>query len=781
MWTWSLRVCCQALVVFLALFAGKSASAFRLYPEQAGKFDWHAAHVGVYAGVALCEDSGSSSSSAASSSLTPSSFVVATDDGVIARVWADSGRLVWRQVLEDGMKVDGQSVVCENGRVAVEGGAHVFDANDGQWHSGGQVVGRKNGSQERVCVPGQTSSALCVDVLVATGVDGLSEAELGAYGASSTRPFASALAFENVAVVQFGCGTTIGFDRKTREILWKRREYLAAIDHVLFTDLPPSTPALEEEWSRSQPSMSRALFVQLLILKTQLGMGTPRDHRVIESYKAMTSNLLRPTRDMDGFRQQIVVTSARAGMVAALHSGDGRVLWEADIAEVGALETLVVAPWSVSVTETETLLVALGRAVSGVDRGVRASVIDGFTGKIMMDDVVVGDNLTVVPVGTYERETRTQHAFAVVVDDAGPNYTSNVVAMLPKEASGEASVVKSLESIVQWKVTEDMRSLVGIKMGVGELWRVGISGTSSPKKEILEVVGRDTDEAMYSVAKPIYGGGILVKSVNPNAVLVIAGDGENLGVTLIDSATGRVIVSQEILHARGPVKGIVSENWAAVHYWDSDAARWTVSVIDLYHPQPDDLTVTALLAGTYRSSSNASPYGPREDLIVDSATFRVKFAASCLAVSKTAHGTAAKMLLLGTPAGQIAAIDRRMLDPRRPKVMPGTKPTPEQAFERLPAFHPEIPVAGTSFVTLSHRVERLRKIHANPAVLESSSLVFAHGLDTYFMRMMPSRGFDTVPPDFPRALLVTMVLGLALGLGLLRRIVRHRTVNLTWK
>lgn len=779
-------MCCLASLVFLALFAGKSASAFRLYPEQAGKFDWHAAHVGMYAGLALCDDNGSSPSSMSSSSpsVTASSFFVATDNGVIARLRADNGEIVWRQVLEDDLKVDGQSLVCDKGRIAVGGGAHVFDAADGHWRAGGLagvMGGQKNGAQEHVCVDSQSHSSLCVDVLLATGVTGFSNAELGMYTASAARPLASALAFEDIAVVQFVCGTTIGFNRKTLEILWKRREYLAAINHVLFTDLPPSTPALEEEWRRTQPSASRALFVQLLILKTQLGMGTPRDHRVIDSYKAMTSNMLRPTRDMDGFRQQIVVTSVRAGMVAALHSGDGRVLWEADIAEAGALETLVVAPWSVSETETETFLVALGRLASGNGHGMRAVVLDGFTGKIIMDDVVVGDNLTVVPVGTYERGTTTQHAFVVVNDATDAHHPSQIVAMLPKEASDEAAVMTLLNSIVRWKVTEDKRSVVGIKMGVGELWRVNIGGTSSSAKKILEAVGRDADEAMYSVAKPVYGGGILIKSVNPNAVLMIVGDGQNLGVTILDSVTGRIIVSQEIRNARGPVKGIISENWSAVHYWDTESARWTVSVIDLYHPQPDDLTVTSLLTGTYLANNNTSPYAPREDLIVDSATFRVKFAASCLAVSKTAHGTAAKMLLLGTPAGQIAAIDRRMLDPRRPKLMAGTKPTPEQAFERLPAFHPELPVAGTSLVTLFHRVERLRGIHANPAVLESSSLVFAHGLDTYFMRMMPSRGFDTVPPDFPRALLVTVVLGLALGLGLLRRIVRHRTVNLTWK
>ena len=42
------------------------------------------------------------------------------------------------------------------------------------------------------------------------------------------------------------------------------------------------------------------------------------------------------------------------------------------------------------------------------------------------------------------------------------------------------------------------------------------------------------------------------------------------------------------------------------------------------------------------------------------------------------------------------------------------------------------------------------------AVLESASLMVARGLDLFYSRLQPSKGFDMVPDDFPRALLVAM-------------------------
>ncbi len=75
-----------------------------------------------------------------------------------------------------------------------------------------------------------------------------------------------------------------------------------------------------------------------------------------------------------------------------------------------------------------------------------------------------------------------------------------------------------------------------------------------------------------------------------------------LEVSVIDAVTGRVIVSHEVQNAMGPVKGVVSENWVAYHYWDTVNARWTMGVIDMYHPQPKQLASSILNQLSIRST-----------------------------------------------------------------------------------------------------------------------------------------------------------------------------------
>jgi hypothetical protein len=77
-----------------------------------------------------------------------------------------------------------------------------------------------------------------------------------------------------------------------------------------------------------------------------------------------------------------------------------------------------------------------------------------------------------------------------------------------------------------------------------------------------------------------------------------------------------------------------------------------------------------------------------------SQTFLARLPVSGLAVTRSARGSTAKQVLLLGAGGQVALLDRRFLDPRRPIVPPGQKPTPEQAAEGLPAYQPELPLAG---------------------------------------------------------------------------------------
>lgn len=80
------------------------------------------------------------------------------------------------------------------------------------------------------------------------------------------------------------------------------------------------------------------------------------------------------------------------------------------------------------------------------------------------------------------------------------------------------------------------------------------------------------------------------------------------------------------------------------------------------------------------------------------------------------------------PAGQVFMMDKRFLDPRRPIVPPGAKPTPEQVAEGLLPYSSELPMGTTMFVTADKQVGCARggaahgraRMHAAPDMCRSA-------------------------------------------------------------
>lgn len=65
-----------------------------------------------------------------------------------------------------------------------------------------------------------------------------------------------------------------------------------------------------------------------------------------------------------------------------------------------------------------------------------------------------------------------------------------------------------------------------------------------------------------------------------------------------------------------------------------------------------------------------------------------------------------------------------------------------------------------SYVTHSLQVEGLRGIVTIPAKLESTSQLFAYGVDLFFTRIAPSRTYDSLTEDFSYALLLITIVAL---------------------
>ncbi|KAL4458516.1 hypothetical protein ABPG75_013381 [Micractinium tetrahymenae] len=588
---------------------------------------------------------------------------------------------------------------------------------------------------------------------------------------------------------------------------WLRHEELASIRDLLFTDLPAPTPENEAQWLASQPSLRQSLAAQLVALKVQasrvgsLPLASPEELRQLERHKAVTSDKLRPTRDPDGFRKQLVVLTA-GGKVLALHNGDSRLLWSLDFGPGAGLRKL--ALWRVPHDVQHDIEVV---ALAASPDSVTATVMNAHTGKILQTLTAPASQAAgaadgapdVLPLSQPVHDgTADQHVFVVA-----PAGTDGAAAVLPDTPAARAAFVAARPGFAFWRVDEVAGAVRGYGFtesgAVEERWSAVLAppapaGSSATQQRILALAAHTPGEAVGSPARVLGSGELKFKYLNPNTLLVAVGEprgarsghsggddsaaaGPRLTVTLLDAVSGRVLFSQTHEDATGPVHAVLSENTAVYHFWGSEAHRWQVASVELFDASPTTLRVSDLAFSETNTTTSSWDVPPIE---AGAQTFLVRHAVRGLAATRSARGNTAKQVMLLTTTGQVYLVDRRLLDPRRPIVAPGQKPTPQQAAEGLPPYQPELPLQGPMFATLDRQVARLSGAAVEAAVLESTMLLAAHGLDLFYTRLTPSRSFDMVPDDFPYALLVLILGGLTVATVVLKFITRRTAVKAKW-
>jgi hypothetical protein len=77
-------------------------------------------------------------------------------------------------------------------------------------------------------------------------------------------------------------------------------------------------------------------------------------------------------------------------------------------------------------------------------------------------------------------------------------------------------------------------------------------------------------------------------------------------------------------------------------------------------------------------------------------------------------------------------------------------------------------------------VQRVTKLVTSPALLESTAVLLAAGLDVFCARLAPSGAFDVLAPDFSKAQLVLTIAALAAGVGAARPMVRRKMLRERW-
>lgn len=147
-----------------------------------------------------------------------------------------------------------------------------------------------------------------------------------------------------------------------------------------------------------------------------------------------------------------------------------------------------------------------------------------------------------------------------------------------------------------------------------------------------------------------------------------------------------------------------------------------------------------------------------------------------LRTPRHARGLRLTGLTVSAVSVQIISVDRRFLDPRRP-----LKPSRDDQEEGLVPYSEWLPVFPQSFVAGPQTVARLRGFVVAAARVESTSLLFAHGLDLFYGRLAPSQTFDLLGEEFSSALLAATLAALAAGAAALAVMVKRDDLRRRWR
>lgn len=302
-------------------------------------------------------------------------------------------------------------------------------------------------------------------------------------------------------------------------------------------------------------------------------------------------------------------------------------------------------------------------------------------------------------------------------------------------------------------------------------------------QKVVNIVARPTHDPVASIGRVLGDRTVLYKYLNPNIVLVTAVSDESSTATfyLLDSISGEILHSEsyEGVDTKQPITSALTENWFAYSLW-GDVVSTTISpsaskgyqiiVSDLY--ESDVPNYRGPLGSADNSSSlepsdipNAHPALPH----VVTQSFLISQPISHMAVTQTRQGITTRQLLC-TLAEQnsIVGIPRTILEPRRPF---GRDPTPAEAEEGLFRYSPVIDLDPKLVLSHKREVAGIKDVITTPALLESTSLVFAYGVDVFGTRVAPSAAFDILGKGFNRISLVSTVLALGVGVGVLAPLV----------
>nr|VDD18936.1 unnamed protein product [Brassica oleracea] len=580
-------------------------------------------------------------------------------------------------------------------------------------------------------------------------------------------------------------------------IVWSREEGLASVTDVTTAELPVEKDGVSV--AKVEHTLVDWLKGHMLKLKGSLLLASPEDVAAIQEMRMKSSGRSKLTRDHNGFRK-LFIALTRAGKLFALHTGDGRIVWSMLLNSPTKSEAcerpsgINLYQWQVphhhAMDENPSVLV-VGRCGSDSSAPGVLSFVDVYTGKEISSSDIGHSVARVMPLPFTDSTEQRLHLIAD---------TSGHVHLYPKTPEALSIFQREFQN-VYWYTVEGGDGIIrghGMKSSYAgetadeycfttkELWTVVFPSES---EKIISTLTRKPNEVVHTQAKVSADQDLLYKYVSRNLLFVATvspkGAGEIGSVTpeesalvvyLIDTITGRILHRLSHQGCQGPVHAVFSENWVVYHYFNLRAHKYEVTVVEIYdQSRAENKNVWKLVLGKHNLTAPISSYS-RPEMFTKSQSYFFAQSVKTIAVTSTAKGITSKQLLIGTIGDQILALDKRFVDPRRT-----LNPSQAEKEEGIIPLTDSLPIIPQSYITHSLKVEGLRGIVTAPAKLESTTHVFAYGVDLFYTRLAPSKTYDSLTDDFSYALLLITIVALVAAIYITWVVSEKKELSEKWR
>lgn len=299
-------------------------------------------------------------------------------------------------------------------------------------------------------------------------------------------------------------------------------------------------------------------------------------------------------------------------------------------------------------------------------------------------------------------------------------------------------------------------------------WTVNLGGGEKGQK-IVAIEGKNPIEHVHSQGRVLSDRSVLYKYINPNLIAVATHGPDNihkyiLNVHLLDVVSGSIVFSMSHKRVRPPLHMVHSENWLVYSYYNDKVRRTEVATLELYEGKTQTNS-------TVWSSLDAPPLP-----LVERQSYILPVAVAAMEETITEKGITNKHVLIGLTTGAVVEISWALLDPRRPVT------SPEKAREEgIIPYMPELPMPHEIIINYNQTVANIKDMHTAPSGLESTCLVFVHGLDIFVTRVAPSKTFDLLKEDFDYFLITVVLVLLTTTSYIVKHFASQKAIKQAWK